>query len=752
MSALSILENRKNNFYLTKFYNEFISKLKESNASVNKIDSSIYTLDRILETRKVVGQESFNKFKKNNSVLLDNICDLLFALTENDYYDKSFQESKKRIQSNNIEKILEPLIKHYVYNLPSKKEDLSILVNIEKNKIQYNFNVEIIPSISLNTIIHENNIFESSIINKQINLKEKFIEILETYHDWTYSKIEKIAKDFNTHVDNPLLLETTHNVLKKTKIKFYATDFISEENLHKALNKTKSHSLNKIRLDFQFNLLKNKLDQHKIKTYKEYFPEARNRKRKITFYCGPTNSGKTYNAFELLKECNSGAYLAPLRLLALEGLEEIEKRGKICSLLTGEEQLIKPNSNFISSTVELVNTSKEYDIAIVDEVQMLSDSERGWAWTQAIIGVNAKHLILVGSTEALNQVKFLAEYMNEPLEIKEFERKLPLHVNEQHIDETKIAKINNRSAVVCFSKKEVYKYKQILENNGRKVSVIYGALSPTVRKEEARRFRTGETDILVSTDAIGMGLNLPIEEIVLTKTNKYNGKEDTKVSPSLIKQICGRSGRFSYGKEGLVSALNKRSIDYIKQCLEMKIENDLVFYIKPNDLILSDLMPQMKNKIYNTLKYYKENFSHNESSFINCVTEETMEKALFIDSANLIKDGDLSIKEVINLLQSPVSCSDGFAIYANNIVKRKKLSIAERKQEDNKLIKNNINRNNIDFLEKEIRKVNIYLWLSTHFEDLFVNTNDLLFYREYLEDLFIEYLKEQTKKVKLIKN
>lgn len=748
MSYEKIIENRTQNTQITEIYSEISQKLKDKNAKTSQIDMTISLLDRIFEARKLINTEQFKKFQKSNDLFLKNLIYLLINLEGNEYFEKCISESKKKVFSNNLEKTLEPLLKHFCMNLINNKDDFNQNITVNSFlkemeipfKINYDFNINL-----MNT---EEKLFENFIINKTTDIKQYYESVLSSYFSTIETKIEKVAEDFQIERNNKYLMETVEQVIKNIKFTFNISDYSSEKAFNHAMSKIKSNTLNKVRLDLQFNLLKQKMDQHKIKTYKDYFPESRDRKREIIFYCGPTNSGKTYSAFEELKTCHSGTYLAPLRLLALEGQEEIEKRGKTCSLLTGEEQVIKQNSTFISSTVELVNTSYVYDIAIIDEIQMLIDSDRGWAWSQALVGVNAKKVIVVGSIEALEQVKYIAEYLNEPLTIKHFERKIPLNTNHKNIDETKLHQIKEKSAVVCFSKREVYKYKEFLEKNGRKVSVIYGALSPTVRKEEARRFREGETEILISTDAIGMGLNLPIEQIIISKTNKFNGKTDEKVSPTLIKQICGRAGRFSYGKEGIVSAFNKRSIDYIDECLKMKLENDLLFYIKPNDLILSELMPQMKNKIYNTLKYYKENFSHNETCFVNSVTEETMEKALYIDSSNLIKDGKLDIKEVISLLQSPVSCSDGFAMYANDIVKRKELSHNQLKIEDDKLIKRNINKNNIDFLEKEIRRINIYLWLSNHFKELFVSVNDLIFYREYLEEIFIDYLKEQTQKVK----
>ena len=48
------------------------------------------------------------------------------------------------------------------------------------------------------------------------------------------------------------------------------------------------------------------------------FTVARSLKRHHHFYLGPTNSGKTHQALIALQNAKSGAYLAPLRLLAME--------------------------------------------------------------------------------------------------------------------------------------------------------------------------------------------------------------------------------------------------------------------------------------------------------------------------------------------------------------------------------------------------------------------------------------------------
>jgi ATP-dependent RNA helicase SUPV3L1/SUV3 len=279
---------------------------------------------------------------------------------------------------------------------------------------------------------------------------------------------------------------------------------------------------------------------------------------------GPTNSGKTYHALNTLAEGASGVYLAPLRLLALEGQEELEKRGRPTTFLTGEERDIREGATFWSSTIEMLNFDRVVDTVVVDEVQLLADTERGWAWSAAVVGAPAKQIVMTGSPDAVPLVREIANYLGEPLEIRRLERFTPLEVHEEVSD---LDDIDPGTAIVCFSRRDVLGLKQHLESKHR-VSVIYGNLSPQVRREEARRFRSGETKVLVATDAIALGLNLPIKTVVFYTTWKWNGREDVRLSPAEVRQIGGRAGRYGKHDAGFVGALSYTDLDYIRGAFE----------------------------------------------------------------------------------------------------------------------------------------------------------------------------------------
>ncbi|HVK33622.1 MAG TPA: helicase, partial [Burkholderiaceae bacterium] len=139
--------------------------------------------------------------------------------------------------------------------------------------------------------------------------------------------------------------------------------------------------------------------------YPDTFAKARQLQRKVTLYVGPPNSGKTHAAFERLAQAASGAYLAPLRLLALEGRDRLVARGVPCSLLTGEENVPAPGARVVSSTIEMVGTNTVIDVAVIDEAQMIFDGSRGWAWTQAIVAVPASEVIIICSAYAVPAIE-----------------------------------------------------------------------------------------------------------------------------------------------------------------------------------------------------------------------------------------------------------------------------------------------------------------------------------------------------------
>jgi len=288
--------------------------------------------------------------------------------------------------------------------------------------------------------------------------------------------------------------------------------------------------------------------------YRDYFPESRALYRHFYIHVGGTNTGKTFAAIEDLKKASKGAYLAPLRLLALEIKEKFDEAGIPCSYRTGEERDIVPGANFISETVEMLDTDEPYEVVVLDEAQMLADEERGGAWTRAIVGARAKIIHVCTAPEALELVKKLITYCDDTYEVIEHKRLCPLECETEpySIPED----IRDGDALIVFSRKSVMGLASFLSRYGINAAVIYGALPYEARREQVKLFNSGERKVVVATDAIGMGLNLPIRRIVFAETEKFDGKTRRPLRTGEIKQIAGRAGRYGKYDTGYVRALS----------------------------------------------------------------------------------------------------------------------------------------------------------------------------------------------------
>jgi ATP-dependent RNA helicase SUPV3L1/SUV3 len=288
--------------------------------------------------------------------------------------------------------------------------------------------------------------------------------------------------------------------------------------------------------------------------YAAHFATARALHRRITLITGPTNSGKSHAALTQLAGSESGLALAPLRLLAHEFREALGARGVLASLVTGEERIIEPGSRHLAATVEMCPLHNPVDVAVVDEAQMLYDPDRGAAWTAAIMGAPARQVFVLGSPECVPMVRRIAALCNDPLDEITLSRKGPLVAADQAVS---LGELGAGDALIAFSRREVLDFRAALQARGRRVAVVYGALSPEVRRAEAARFNKGEADILIATDAIGMGLNLNIRRVVFGALRKFDGTQSRDLLPQEVKQIGGRAGRFGKHETGVVAVLKE---------------------------------------------------------------------------------------------------------------------------------------------------------------------------------------------------
>ena len=284
---------------------------------------------------------------------------------------------------------------------------------------------------------------------------------------------------------------------------------------------------------------------------KDEYPEARAMHRKFILHLGGTNTGKTYAGFQRLMRAGTGVYLAPLRLLALEAQETLLDAGVACSLSTGEEEDLREGDTHVAATAEKLDLKQRYDVAVVDECQMIADRQRGYAWTRAILGVLAPEVHLCAAPEAKDLLIRLIDSCGDSYEVEVHQRTTPLVCMSHTID---YQRVQPGDALITFSKVGVLSVAEDLRQSGKEPAIIYGALPYSTRRKQMEGFLAGEMEYIVSTDAIGMGLNLPIRRIIFMETEKFDGVERRELKAEEIKQIAGRAGRFGMYNRGFVGA------------------------------------------------------------------------------------------------------------------------------------------------------------------------------------------------------
>ncbi|XP_070539645.1 ATP-dependent RNA helicase SUPV3L1, mitochondrial-like [Ptychodera flava] len=312
------------------------------------------------------------------------------------------------------------------------------------------------------------------------------------------------------------------------------------------------------------------------------YPEARTMKRKIIFHAGPTNSGKTHHALERFSSAKTGVYCGPLKLLANEIHQKTNERGIACDLITGEERkYAHPEgipSSHVACTVEMTSTTTPYEVAIIDEIQMIKDHSRGWAWTRALLGVCAEEIHVCGEPAAIDLVENLMLDTDEDVEVRRYERLTPLTVLDSALET--LDNVRPGDCIVAFSKNDIFKLSRQIESQGKECAVIYGSLPPGTKLSQAKKFNDPKDSckILVATDAIGMGLNLSIKRIIfnsLTRPtlNEKGEIEIVRLTTSQALQIAGRAGRYgSQFQDGEVTTLYREDLPVLKEILANPVE------------------------------------------------------------------------------------------------------------------------------------------------------------------------------------
>ena len=328
----------------------------------------------------------------------------------------------------------------------------------------------------------------------------------------------------------------------------------------------------------------------------------KNTSKRIVALLGPTNTGKTHYAIDKMLEYESGIFGLPLRLLAREVYEKcIKKIGKEkVALITGEEKIVPSSADFFICTVESMPKSKEVDFIAIDEIQMCADRERGHIFTERLLNSRGEKLTMFLGSQVMKSI--IRDLVKE-IEFEKKERFSKL----VYSGYKKISRLDSKTAIIAFSIEEVYAIAELVRRQKGGAAVIMGSLSPKTRNSQVKLYQSNDVNYLVATDAIGMGLNMDIDQIYFSNLKKFDGKKTRRLNLIEISQIAGRAGRYkndgNFGTTGDCENLNSDEIEKIEQhnLPDVKIlfwRNSNLDFKNSDKLIASlELKPISKNLI-----------------------------------------------------------------------------------------------------------------------------------------------------------
>jgi len=289
-----------------------------------------------------------------------------------------------------------------------------------------------------------------------------------------------------------------------------------------------------------------------------------NNVKKITAVLGPTNTGKTHLAVETMLTYKSGIIGFPLRLLAREIFDKCIKKVGVekVALITGEEKIIPKSPMFYICTVESMPQDMMVDFVAIDEIQMCVDHERGHIFTDRLLNSRGDKLTMfLGS----NTMKSVIASLIENVEFVSRDRYSKL----TYSGYKKISRLNPKTALIAFSVDEVYAIAELVRRQKGGAAIIMGSLSPKTRNSQVELYQSGDANFLVATDAIGMGINMDINNVSFTNLKKFDGKKTRKLTLSEIAQIAGRAGRHindgTFGVTGECKQLSSGEIEKLEK-------------------------------------------------------------------------------------------------------------------------------------------------------------------------------------------
>ena len=462
-------------------------------------------------------------------------------------------------------------------------------------------------------------------------------------------------------------------------------------------------------------------------------------KKRITAVLGPTNTGKTHLAVETMFEYQSGIMGFPLRLLAREIYDKcVNKIGKEkVALITGEEKIIPGSAKYYICTVESMPQDINVDFVAVDEIQMCTDHERGHIFSDRLLNLRGEKLTMFLGSHTMKSV--ISELIDD-VEFVSRERYSKL----TYSGYKKISRLNPKTALIAFSIDEVYAIAEFVRRQKGGTAIIMGSLSPKTRNSQVELYQSGDANYLVATDAIGMGINMDIENVSFTNLKKFDGKKTRRLNLNEISQIAGRAGRhINDGSFGITGQCETLSIDEIEKLEKHELSNINIIYWRNPELnfeSLDNLITSLEKKPNNPcLKKIND-----------CEDEKVLKFLTKNNQDNSFKNYHNNLETFWECCQIPDFSKKAYGNHVDVVKKVFEFLISKEKKVSNEFMRNQLKYldkydGNIDTLTNRISNIRTWSYVSN--KKGWVDNSDFWIERtKNIEDKLSEKLHDELTK------
>jgi len=464
-----------------------------------------------------------------------------------------------------------------------------------------------------------------------------------------------------------------------------------------------------------------------------------NNLQRITAVLGPTNTGKTHLAVETMLEYKSGIIGFPLRLLAREIFDKcVNKIGaEKVALITGEEKIIPKSAKYYICTVESMPQDMSVDFVAIDEIQMCADHERGHIFTDRLLNSRGnKMTMFLGS----HTMKSVIASLIKKIEFVNRDRYSKL----TYSGYKKISRLNPKTALIAFSVDDVYSIAELVRRQKGGAAIIMGSLSPKTRNSQVELYQSGDANFLVATDAIGMGINMDIDNVSFSNLKKFDGKKSRKLNLSEISQIAGRAGRhINDGTFGTTGECKQLSFDEIEKLEKHDLNKIDLLYWRNSKLNFDSLSALVFSLEKNTTNKFLRRIN-------DCEDEKALKLLLKTDSSLKDKCGKDLIKTLWECCQIPDFSKKNYGNHIEVVKKVFGFLSSKSGKVTNEYMKKQLQDldkyyGNIDTLANRISNVRTWSYVAN--KKYWANNSDYWIERtKYIEDKLSDKLHEELTK------